>query len=464
MTPALLTPEVKARLAEIKGGRIGQLTREPLLVLAEALGVSFEATGKNKTNVPELKKRITEALLNNPSLAMAEDFQKFVFTLVVPAQVQAHKKLLENVSNTAPPPQYRPLAVGTKAEEDDANSDESRSMSSLVNPFDNIGGEDFGGQAIDDILGKDVEGGNGDDGHTGDPATPISDEKGVAQAAKTRLEIDDIPIVVQFQGPERREVWIPSILPEDSKARLTIIGPLGARLKLGTVDQFDGENVPEALELNTVNQYKLKPIEGALTGRFAAGIRRFDGHLMAAALKETAQCVAFEECRTADSVQSRGDKEREDRREAQQEDRKRKRKEEKSAGKKEKKRHRASFEKPLPPTQGIVVCPRWRERFQWHSISVDMTGLHPNALERFKWSEWQQQRRWVARALVAAVVDGKKGDVDSQRGNHILLSSSSLSWSSPRLTIPLGLKTLDFNQENTFKSSWQPQVNIQGVS
>ncbi|KAJ7717883.1 hypothetical protein B0H16DRAFT_1740340 [Mycena metata] len=326
MTPVLLTPELKARLAEIKGGRIGLLTREPLLVLAEALGVSFEATGKNKTNVPDLKKRVTEALLNNPSLAMAEDFQKFVFyprgtgasavTKNSPDKASAdsaqntadqgpatgaHKKLLENVSNTAPPPQYRPLVVGTKAEvvmEKFANSDESRSTSSLGNAFDNIGGEDFGGEeAIDDILGEDVEGGNGDDGHMGDPATPINDEKGVAQAVKTRLEIDDIPIVVQFQGPERREVWIPksqrsqisliqapdasgyfaslkqllpvalaqdSPLKKDSKARLTIIGPLGARLKLGTVDQFDGENVPEALELNTVNQYKLKPIEGGL--------------------------------------------------------------------------------------------------------------------------------------------------------------------------------------------------------
>lgn len=47
---------------------------------------------------------------------------------------------------------------------------------------------------------------------------------------------------------------------EDGTAKLGITGPLGTYLNLGTVNEFKDGKVPETLELDHVNQYKLKPL------------------------------------------------------------------------------------------------------------------------------------------------------------------------------------------------------------
>ncbi|KAJ6562728.1 hypothetical protein DFH09DRAFT_1082687 [Mycena vulgaris] len=283
---------ISERLAGIQPGPISKLTLKPLLIIAEALGITIATKGPNKKTVPEIK-IILNGALRAPEFAANEEFQKFVTYTRRPgsaAPVQnsadkarndvlqsksdqgpatgAHKKLLDNMGKTDPPPQFKPLGGGVKKEDKDVfDSDDEKSS----------------------VLSSAGTGTRNED-QTSNVGTPKKDGNTFNIAPETNDT--DLPIIVQFKGPTTlREVWIPptersqisvikatddsggystslkKLLPfalghdspvkKSGKAKLAIIGPLGGHLNLGVVDDFADGGFPENLKLVHVDQYKL---------------------------------------------------------------------------------------------------------------------------------------------------------------------------------------------------------------
>ncbi|KAJ7439574.1 hypothetical protein FB451DRAFT_1569867 [Mycena latifolia] len=289
-----MNADLATRLAGIPGGPVNKLKQKDLIVLAEALGVPYKIKGPGKQSVPEIK-AILKATLESAGFGFKEEFQKFITYRpgngkTAPAKTSAdkvlqdnlqsksdevpasgaHKKLLEGEGKSDPPPQYKRLGGGPKKEEDrEVKEDE------------------VGGDGSEDERSSQL---------SSVPAgTQMSDTGSPKKGPKAAPETDGLPIVVHFKGPENtdnREVWLPpsersqisvlqaeddsggfttslkKLLPlalshnspikKDGKAKLAIIGPLGGRLNLGTVDQFDDDRFPETLALIGVDQYKLR--------------------------------------------------------------------------------------------------------------------------------------------------------------------------------------------------------------
>ncbi|KAJ6513216.1 hypothetical protein C8R45DRAFT_1154249 [Mycena sanguinolenta] len=319
-------PGLAARLEAIPPGKINGLKKEHLLVIAEVLGIKFIVSGVGKQNVPEMKITLNEAL-KNPGLAFKEELQKFIIyprgvtapiknsadkttddalqnkSELNPPATGAHKTLLENGSTSDPPPQYKPLGgAGPKKEDHESNV------------VDSDGQRRFRvGEILSQGLVAPTSSSDADSEDTNQKKKDRTHKRLMKrpEIVEANVEMNKLPIVVHFVGSHdrsrSREVWIPpsqrsqisvakasdnsgdytaplktilpialaqdspikswSLLVKDGRAKLGIVGPLGPHLNLGTVDDFAGNNFPEPLALDRVNNYKLEPINGGLLCR-----------------------------------------------------------------------------------------------------------------------------------------------------------------------------------------------------
>ena len=100
-------PDLAARLDAIPAGKINNLTRQPLLVIAEVLEIPIVLTGPGKQGVPDIKIILNEAL-KKPDLAFREELQKFIVYprgVAVAAKNSADKTFddaLQNKSDKGP--------------------------------------------------------------------------------------------------------------------------------------------------------------------------------------------------------------------------------------------------------------------------------------------------------------------------------------------------------------------------
>lgn len=72
-----MNEDLATRLANVPGGPISKLTKEPLLVIAEALGLKIETKGPNKSNVADIKALVKTAL-EAPGMSESKEFHKFI--------------------------------------------------------------------------------------------------------------------------------------------------------------------------------------------------------------------------------------------------------------------------------------------------------------------------------------------------------------------------------------------------
>ncbi|KAJ7024732.1 hypothetical protein C8F04DRAFT_1301696 [Mycena alexandri] len=280
-------------LAAVKGGPINSLKEPALLVVAKALRIEIKTSGPDKQLIPEIKV-VLNAALRNPAFAQREDLQKFIIYPrgiavavknsadkvsedgVAPgptALTGAHKKLIGSEATSDPPGQQKILSKGMKkvpaSSASEPSEDEGSEPSSPLT-------SDAGHKPQDDKV----------------PNTESPEDDGNGE----NPEVPDVEIIVQFQGTDPREVWTPpsqrpkisvvktadntysallktlipvalaqdSPIKKDGKAKLAITGPLGGRLNLGTIDEFDDGGVPETLQLGTLDEYKLKQIPAGL--------------------------------------------------------------------------------------------------------------------------------------------------------------------------------------------------------
>ncbi|KAJ7232239.1 hypothetical protein C8J57DRAFT_1383906 [Mycena rebaudengoi] len=278
-------------IEDIPGGSISKLKKDPLLGILTELGVPL----LDKNTVPELRKLLNVALAD-PAAAMDEHFQKFLVYRAATSHKKtdartsadksnedcadaaakgdagasgANKTLLDQKVKTDPPPQHKCLGGTAPKKLDD---DEASTLSDS------------------DHSSEDLT-----------PATPKDVPEVIdAHTAVRKIAIDaaTLPLMVNFKGPDHREVWIPpakrsqvpvfeaadnsgvyttslkTLLPmaiaqetpikNNRKGKIGIQGITGGHLNLGTVDQPLSDTPLPVLGLAAADTFKLRTTDVAL--------------------------------------------------------------------------------------------------------------------------------------------------------------------------------------------------------
>ncbi|KAJ7691420.1 hypothetical protein B0H17DRAFT_1286359 [Mycena rosella] len=237
--------ELAARLADIKPGPITALTKEPLLVIAEALAIPVVKTGPDKTKVPQLKALINKALAQ-PDFVYKDHFQKFLIynrsrgptpkTSADKAQqdglqdksdekeptTAAHKKLLEGTFTTDPDPQYRRLGSEAKKQEEGLEDPGSPNQSASSDSESELSSLDSRGSSRPKVKKPKAKKKAQSKDDVGSPKTDDEISKvGSPSKGESASETDRLPIIVKFNGSNPREVWIaPTERPEVSITKM----------------------------------------------------------------------------------------------------------------------------------------------------------------------------------------------------------------------------------------------------
>ncbi|KAJ7278284.1 hypothetical protein C8J57DRAFT_1306386 [Mycena rebaudengoi] len=278
-------------IEDIPGGSISKLKKDPLLAILTELRVPLP----DKNTVPELRKLLNVALAD-PAAAMDERFQKFLVYRAATSHKKtdartsadksnedcadaaakgdagasgANKTLLDQKVKTDPPPQHKRLGGTAPKKLDD---DEASTLSDS------------------DHSSEDLT-----------PATPKDVPEVIdADTAVRKIAIDAaaMPLMVNFKGPDHREVWIPpaqrsqvpvfeaadnsgvyttslkTLLPmaiaqetpikNNRKGKIGIQGITGGHLDLGTVDQLLSDTPLPVLGLAAADTFKLRTTDVAL--------------------------------------------------------------------------------------------------------------------------------------------------------------------------------------------------------
>ncbi|KAJ7760841.1 hypothetical protein DFH07DRAFT_815952 [Mycena maculata] len=282
-------------LEQIKGGSLSNLHKGELLSVAKALGISMPAKPGDvmkpelllsvkaslgaSSDVRFLKFKVHRpdttggAALKNSADKAKEDSEA---SAKKEAPSGASQKLLALDAKTDPPAQHQRLGSNPKASEvhnSKANEEElvnSDASSPLSDDRDFIGTASSP-EREDPVVPSD----------TVDGLNPTNDTMGAIPSNQALLKMDECPIVIAFQGYDRREIWIlpaqrgnisvhktpegvyisswkaliPRALVQFSPAKgsgsvkISVNGPTGNPLPLGTIDDFMKGNLPPVLSL-----------------------------------------------------------------------------------------------------------------------------------------------------------------------------------------------------------------------
>ncbi|KAJ7128727.1 hypothetical protein C8R44DRAFT_733049 [Mycena epipterygia] len=277
-------------LAEIKSSSIATLKKPQLLSIAKALPIALPSKAKDITK-ESLVADITTALLTTHSddtrfhkftvyrhgttggAALKKSEDKAIEDKSAQKEDKApsgvHKTLLEQQETSDPPGQLRKLP---KLKRDSKNAD-SKVLSS---PLTSQGSQDESDEE-EQLKDKGSSPGRALD----EKVRPIDENKTPSALAQEQGDDSKLTMIVNFTGPGGREAWILSahrkeiplirtpdghytsslkkLIPaalsslsptkDGGKAKISVTGPTGNILNLGTVDQFMKGNIPEVLEL-----------------------------------------------------------------------------------------------------------------------------------------------------------------------------------------------------------------------